>query len=155
MKNREYYFCIEDDEIGRFLSFCEVNNITFGKGSRLPLGKTTFVLKDNEVKVVELSDDDFYCDWYEFIEDYYSDLFNGMPTEDVINKIKSDRYSFDGSFFTYGELNLSPDWFLGELDSTGYDLLGIIFKLSKPIGYPEKPTTESKSYLDFNPLKRA
>lgn len=152
MKNNEYYFCIEDDELDSFLSFCEVNNITFSRGSRLPLGETTFVLKDNEVKVVELSDDDFCYDWYEFIEDYYSYLFNGMSTEDVINKLKSDRYSFDGSFFTYCKLNLSPDWILGELDSTGYDLLEIIFESSKPIGHPEKSTIKSKSYLDFNPL---
>ena len=155
MENKEYCFLVERGEFYSFLSFCEVNKILINKNNYTPFTEATFILKDNEVKVVELSDDDFCYDWYEFIEDYYSDLFNGTPTEDVINKLKSDRYSFDGSFFTYGELNLSPDWILGELDTTGYDLLGIIFKSSTPIGHPEKPTTEYKSYWDFNPLKRA
>jgi hypothetical protein len=155
MKNNEYYLCIEDNELGSFLSFCEVNNITFGRGSRLPLGETTFVLKDNEVKVVELSDDDYCDDWDGFVEEYYSNLFSGMSTKKIINKLKSDRYSFDGSSFIYGELCLDPEYFLGCLDTIGYELLEIMFESDQLICHPEKPTTEYKSYCDFNPLKRA
>ena len=153
MKNKEYCFCIEDDELESFLSFCEVNNIAFSRGSRLPLGETTFVLKDNEIKVVELSNDDYCSDWDDFIEDYYSDLSRGLSTKDILDKLKSDGYSFNDSFFTYGEFCLDPEHVLGCLDPIHYDLLEIIFESNQPIGHPEKSVTKSKSYLDFNPFK--
>ena len=91
MKNKEYCFCIEDDELNSFLSFCEVNNITFGNGNRFPLGETTFVLKNNEITAVKLSDDGYCDDWDDFVEDYYSDLFNWMTTKDIDNKLISDK----------------------------------------------------------------
>ena len=154
MKNREYRFCIEDDELDSFLSFCEVNNIPFSNGNRFPLGETTFVLKNNEITAVELSDDDACSDWDDFIEEYYSDLFCDMPTKYIIDKLKSDRYSFDGSYFTYGKIYLNPESILGCLDCLHYELLEIIFGSNTPIGHPENHTAESKSYLDFNPFKR-
>lgn len=152
MKNKEYCFCIEDDELDSFLSFCEVNNITFGRGSRLPIGETTFVLKDNEVKVVELSDDDDCDDWEYFSEKYYGDLFAGLSTKEIINKLKSDKYSFDGLNFIYGAFSLYSENALGYLGPLVCDLLEIIFRSNTPIGHPEKSTIKSKSYLDFNPL---
>ena len=102
MKNKEYCFCIEDDEVDSFLSFCEVNNITFSNDNRFPLGETTFVLKNNEITAVELSDDDDCDDWDGFIGEYYSYWSYGMSTEDVIDKLISDGYSFDGQNFIYG-----------------------------------------------------
>lgn len=155
MKNKEYCFCIEDDEVNSFLSFCEVNKITFGNGNRFPLGETTFVLKDNEIAPVKLSDDDDCDDWDGFVEEYYSDLFSGMSTKDIINKLKSDRYSFSEGHFIYGYLSVYCDDILGLCDEVHYDLLEIIFKSSELIGHPENSTVESKSYLDFNPFKRA
>ena len=155
MKNKEYCFCIEDDELNSFLSFCEVNNITFSNGNRFPLGETTFVLKNNEITSVELSDDDDCDDWDDFVEKYYTELFYGMPTKEVISKLESDKYSFDGLNFTYGNFLLDSEYVFGCLDDFDCDLLEIIFKSSQPIGHPEKSTAKSKSYLDFNPLKRA
>ena len=155
MKNREYCFCIEDDELDSFLSFCEVNNIPFSNGNRFPIGETTFVLKNNEITAVELSYDDACSDWDDFIEAYYSDLFCDMPTKCIIDKLKSDRYSFDGVYFTYGKLSLDPESMFGCLDYVHHDLLEIIFGSNKPIGHLEKSTVKSKSYLDFNPLKRS
>lgn len=116
MENKEYCFCIEDDELNSFLSFCEVNKITFSNGNRFPLGETTFVLKDNEITAVELSDDNDYYDWDVFVEEYYTDLFCGMSIKEVVNKLKSDRYSFDGSHFRYGKFLLDPEWALGCLE---------------------------------------
>lgn len=154
MKNKEYCFCIEDDELNSFLSFCEVNNITFSNGNRFPLGETTFILKDNEIAPVKLSDDDDCDDWDYFVEDYYSDLFKEMNTKDIVNKLKSDRFYFDEGYFVYGDLRIYCNDIFGLCDTGHYDLLEIIFKSSQPIGYPENPTIESKSYLDFNPFKR-
>lgn len=153
MRNKEYCFCIEDDELESFLSFCEVNNITFSNGNRFPLGETTFLLRGNEIKAVELSDDDYCFDWDDFIEDYYSDLSGGLSTKDILDKLKSDGYSFNGSFFTYGEFCLDPEHVLGCLDSIHCDLLEIIFESNRIIDRPEKSVTKSKSYLDFNPFK--
>ena len=153
MKNKEYCFCIENYELDSFLSFCEVNNITFSNGNRFPLGETTFLLRDNEIKAVELSDDDYCFDWDDFIEDYYSDLSGGLSTKDILDKLKSDGYSFNGSFFTYGEFCLDPEDILGCLDPIHYDLLEIIFESNRIIDHPEKSVTKSKSYLDFNPFK--
>ena len=153
MENKEYCFCIEEDYLDDFLSFCEVNNITFSNGNRFPIGETTFVLKNNEITAVELSDDDDCDDWDGFVEEYYSDLFSDMSTKKAINKLKSDRYSFNGSNFTYGKFWIDPECILGCLDPIHYDLLEIIFNSSKPIGHSEKSTIKSKSYLDFNPLK--
>lgn len=155
MKNKEYCFCIENDELDSFLSFCEVNNITFSNGNRFPLGDTTFILKDKEIAPVKLSDDDDCDDWDGFVEEYYSDLFYGKPTKEIIDKLKSDRYSFEGIYFIYGDFVLDPENFLGILESVSYDLLEIIFGSSEPIGHPKNPTIESKSYLDFSPFKRA
>lgn len=155
MKNKEYRFCIED--ANSFLSFCEVNNITFSNGNQSPLGETIFVLKNNKTTAIGLSDDDDndYSYWDDFIEEYYSDLFSGMSTKDIINKLKSDRYSFSEGHFIYGYLSVYCDDILGLCDEGHYDLLEIIFGSSEPIGHPENPTVESKSYLDFNPFKRA
>lgn len=155
MKNKKYCFCIEDDELNSFLSFCEVNNITFSNGNRFPLGETTFVLKNNEVTAVALSDDDDCDDWEYFSEKYYNDLFAELSTKEIINKLKSDKYSFDGLNFIYGEFSLDSENALGYLDSLVCDLLEIIFGSNTPVGHPEKPTVKSKSYLDFNPFKRA
>ena len=155
MKNKEYCFCIEEDELDSFLSFCEVNNIIFSNGNRFPLGETTFVLKNNEITAVTLSDDDDCDDWEYFIERYYQDLFDGLSTKEIINKIISDRYYFDGLSFIYGKIFLDPENILGCLGPIDYDLLEIIFRSKTPIGHPEESTVKSKSYLDFNPLKRA
>ena len=150
MKNKEYYFCIEDDDLDSFLSFCEVNNITYSNGSRFPLGKTTFVLKNNEITAV--SDIHYSYDWDDFVEEYYIDLFYGMSRKEVIGKLMSDRYSFDGLYFTYKDFLLDPEYVIDCLDEINCDLLEIIFGSSEPIGHSKKPTVESKSYLDFNPL---
>lgn len=152
MENKEYCFLVERGEFYSFLSFCEVNKILINKNNYTPFTEATFILKGNEVKVVELSDDDYCYDWDDFVEDYYSDLFYGKSIKYVINKLKSDRYSFNGSDFTYGEFYLDPECILGCLDTIDYELLEIIFESSEPIGHPEKPITKSKSYLDFNPL---
>ena len=155
MKNKEYCFCIEDSELDSFLSFCEVNNITFSNGNRFPLGETTFVLKNNEVTAVVLSDDDDYDDWEYFSEKYYSDLFAGLSTKEIVNKLKSDKYYFDGLNFIYGEFSLDSENALGYVGALVGDLLEIIFGSNTPIGHPENSTVKSNSYLDFNPLKRA
>lgn len=153
MKNKEYCFCIEDDELESFLSFCDVNNISFSNGNHFPLGETTFLLRGNEIKAVKLSYDDYCCDWYDFIEDYYSDLSKGLSTKDILDKLKSDGYSFDGQKFIYNNFLLDPEDILGCLDTMHYDLLEIIFESNKLIGHPENSVTKSKSYLDFNPFK--
>lgn len=153
MRNKEYCFCIEDNELDSFSFFCEVNNITFSNGNRFPLGETTFILKNNKVTAVVLSDDNYCNDWDDFIEDYYSDLFKELSTKDILDKLKSDGYSFDGSYFTYGDFCLDPEYVLGCLNPMHYDLLEIIFESNKLIGHPEKSVTKSKSYLDFNPFK--
>lgn len=154
MENNEYQFLVERDEFYSFLSFCEVNKIIINPDNYLPFTKNTFVLKGNEVKVIKLSDRDYCDDWDDFVNDYYRDLFYGKSTKDIISKLKSDRYSFDGLSFIYGDFLLEPEVVLGYLDNS-CDLLEIIFESSEPIGHPEKPTVEYKSYLDFNPLKRA
>lgn len=151
MENNEYYFCIEDFELDSFLSFCEVNNISFDDYRGFPLGETTFVLKNNKISL-KLSDDDFRYNWDDFIGEYYSDLFRVFSIKEIINKLKSDKYSFDGVNFKYGNLELFYENILGCCDDTACDLLEIIFESNTPIGHPEKPTVESKSYLDFNPL---
>lgn len=155
MENREYYFLVERDEFYSFLSFCEVNKIIINPNNYLPFTEDTFILKGNEVKVIKLSDDNDCYDWDDFIEDYYSDLFSDISTKDIINKLKSDRYSFNESYFIYGDLRVYCDYILGLCDTGHHDLLEIIFESIQPISHPEKPTVESKSYLDFNPFKRA
>ena len=88
-------------------------------------------------------------------EKYYNNLFAELSTKEIINKLKSDRYSFDGLNFIYGEFSLDSENVLGYVDALVGDLLEIIFGSKTPIGHPENSTVKSNSYLDFNPLKRA
>lgn len=146
MESKRYYFLVTDSEFKSFLSFCEVNNINFCGIHKY--GGETFVLEDNKIKKVVLSDEDSCSDWDDFIEEYYADLWDGESTATIISYFKDKGFSFDENYFVYNNLWICPDDILGCYDNLHYELLEIIFNSNHPCS--EKDTTKSKSYLDFN-----